>query len=82
MDDATKAQRRLTEIHTELTQQHYDGSKEIPITIAIQLAKVGIDLAEELAKARARNAAVDETIDRALGRLGNARQLISEEWYR
>lgn len=82
MDDAAKTQRKLTEIHTELTQQHYYGTDEIPITIAIQLVKAGIELAGELSKARARNSAVDETIDRALARLGNARQLMSEEWRR
>lgn len=81
MEDALKAQRDLTEIHTELTRQHYDGAEEIPITVAIQIVKVAVELAGQLAKARAHNEAAKETLDRALGRLDNTRRLINEEWY-
>lgn len=80
MNDAEIARRRFTEIHTELTRKHYEGVDEIPITVAIQIVKVAVELADQLAKARAHNSVVHETIDRALGRLGNARTLLDERW--
>ncbi|WP_340028932.1 hypothetical protein MHB71_04775 [Paenibacillus sp. FSL H7-0940] len=82
MEDAAKAQRDLTEIHAELTRRHYEGCDEVPITIAIQIVKAAANLAEQLAKERAHNAVVNDTLDRALGKLGNAQRLMSEEWGR
>lgn len=80
MNDAEIARRGFTELHTELIRKHYEGVEEVPIGIAIKLARVAVELADQLAKARAHNSAVHETIDRALGRLGNARSLLDERW--